>query len=78
LVRPETSISSFPVPENFLMVFPCRSRIVQSALPGVSRVTMLLAGLGIAYATTRKRATAPEAEALTEADRARLAELMNE
>ena len=39
---------------------------------------MLLAGLGIAYATTRKRATAPEAEALTEADRARLAELMNE
>jgi cytochrome c-type biogenesis protein CcmH len=39
---------------------------------------MLLAGLGIAYATTRKRAAAPEAEALTEADRARLAELMKE
>jgi cytochrome c-type biogenesis protein CcmH len=39
---------------------------------------MLLAGLGIAYATTRKRATAPEAEALTEADRARLAELLKE
>jgi cytochrome c-type biogenesis protein CcmH/NrfF len=39
---------------------------------------MLLAGLGIAYATTRKRATAPEAEALTDADRARLAELLKE
>lgn len=39
---------------------------------------MLLAGLGLAYATTRKRATAPEAEALTEADRARLAELLKE
>jgi cytochrome c-type biogenesis protein CcmH len=39
---------------------------------------MLLAGLGIAYATTRNRATAPEAEALTEADRARLAELLKE
>jgi cytochrome c-type biogenesis protein CcmH len=39
---------------------------------------MLLAGLGIAFATTRKRAAAPEAANLTEDDKARLADLMKE
>jgi cytochrome c-type biogenesis protein CcmH len=37
---------------------------------------MLLAGLGIAYATTRKRT--PEAEGLTDEDRKRVADLMGE
>ncbi len=37
---------------------------------------MLLAGLGIAYATTRKGATAPEAAVLTDEDRKRVADLM--
>jgi cytochrome c-type biogenesis protein CcmH len=36
---------------------------------------MLLAGAAIAYAATRRRAVAAEAEALSEADKARLAEL---
>lgn len=39
---------------------------------------MLVLGGGIAFAMSRKRAKAPEAESLTEADRARLAELMQE
>ena len=39
---------------------------------------MLLAGLGVAYATTRKRAATPEAASLTEDDKARLANLMKE
>ncbi len=37
---------------------------------------MLLAGAAIAFAMSRKRAVAPEAETLTEADKARLAELL--
>ncbi|MDZ4312907.1 MAG: cytochrome c-type biogenesis protein [Cypionkella sp.] len=37
---------------------------------------MLLAGAGIALAMSRKRAAAPEAESLSEADKARLAELL--
>ena len=37
---------------------------------------MLLAGAGIALAMSRKRAGAAEAEGLTEADKARLAELL--
>ena len=37
---------------------------------------MLLAGAGIAYAMTRRRAVAAEAEGLTEADKARLAQLL--
>jgi cytochrome c-type biogenesis protein CcmH len=39
---------------------------------------MLLAGLGIAYATARKGATAKEAATLTDEDRKRLADLMGE
>ncbi|MBH1973459.1 MAG: cytochrome c-type biogenesis protein CcmH [Rhodobacteraceae bacterium] len=39
---------------------------------------MLLAGLGVAFATTRKRAAAPEAASLSEDDKARLADLMKE
>lgn len=39
---------------------------------------MLVLGGGIAFAMSRKRAKAPEAESLSEADRARLAELMQE
>jgi cytochrome c-type biogenesis protein CcmH len=39
---------------------------------------MLLAGLGIAYATTRKGATTPEAAALSDEDRKRLADLMEQ
>lgn len=39
---------------------------------------MLLAGGLIAWFTLRRRARAPEAEGLTEADRARLAELLKE
>ena len=39
---------------------------------------MLLAGLGIAYATTRKGATAPEAAVLSDEDKARLAALLRE
>lgn len=39
---------------------------------------MLLAGLGVAYATSRKRANAPEAASLTEDDKARLADLLKE
>ena len=37
---------------------------------------MLLAGAGIALAMSRRRAAAPEAEALSEADKTRLAELL--
>ena len=37
---------------------------------------MLLAGAGIALATSRRRAVAAEAEGLTEADKMRLAELL--
>ena len=39
---------------------------------------MLLAGLGVAYATTRKRAAAPAAASLSDDDKARLADLMKE
>ncbi len=39
---------------------------------------MLLGGGLLAYATTRRRAKAPEAEGLTDADRARLDALMRE
>ncbi len=39
---------------------------------------MLLAGLGIAFVTTRKGSTAPEAAVLTDEDRKRLADLMSE
>jgi cytochrome c-type biogenesis protein CcmH len=39
---------------------------------------MLLLGGGIAFAMSRKRAKAPEAESLSEVDRTRLAELMKE
>lgn len=39
---------------------------------------MLLGGGLLAYATTRRRARAPEAEGLTDADRARLDALMRE
>ena len=39
---------------------------------------MLLAGLGVAFATTRKRAAAPEAASLSDDDKARLADLMKE
>ena len=39
---------------------------------------MLLAGLGVAFATTRKRAAAPEADSLSDDDKARLADLMKE
>ena len=39
---------------------------------------MLLGGGLLAYATTRRRAKAPEAEGLTDADRARLDALMQE
>ncbi|MDB5658264.1 MAG: cytochrome c-type biosis protein CcmH [Cypionkella sp.] len=37
---------------------------------------MLLAGVGIAVATTRKRAVAAEAEGLSDADKTRLAQLL--
>ncbi|MDP4892078.1 cytochrome c-type biogenesis protein CcmH [Cypionkella sp.] len=37
---------------------------------------MLLMGAGVAYATTRKRATAAEPETLTETDKTRLADLL--
>lgn len=39
---------------------------------------MLLAGLGIAFVTTRKSAATPEAPVLSEEDRKRLADLMSE
>ena len=39
---------------------------------------MLLAGLGIAFVTTRKSATTPEAPVLSDEDRKRLADLMSE
>ena len=39
---------------------------------------MLLAGLGVAYATTRKRAATPEAASLTDDDKARLANRIKE
>lgn len=39
---------------------------------------MLLAGFGLAYLTTRKRAKAPEAASLSAEDKARLVELLQE
>ena len=48
-----------------------------SLLLWLSGPAMLLGGGALAFATTRRRARAPEAESLTDADRAKLDELLH-